>query len=780
MINQKLEEIFNTAIKKANILKHEFLSLEVIMSSLLDDPSIQEIITHCGGDPKQLRDELEEFLDQKDNFSILSDEEIEKIQNVQFQNKELKERAALEGIKYQPEISLSLQRVIQRAALHVQSSGKKDITSINVLVALFSEKESFATYLLEKMGIYRLNVVEYISHHMDRPKTSEEGPSAETNDPLSPKPKLSPLEEFTDCLNDLYHRGKLDPVVGRETEVARITQVLCRRKKNNPLLVGEAGVGKTAIANGLASAIEEGKVPDKIKGTKIYQLDMAGLLAGTKFRGDFEERLKGIVNQLIKQGEKGQKPILFIDEIHTIIGAGATSGGTMDASNLLKPALSNGDIRLMGSTTFSEYRKFFEKDQALSRRFQKIDILEPSQETTLKILDGLKSRFEEHHEVKYSPKALKAAVDLAGRYLPDRFFPDKAIDVIDEVGSLIQLRPNRKPGSNVQVKDIEEVISQMARVPQKTVQSDEKVKLKDLEKNLKLLIFGQDQAVTKVAQTILMSRSGLQDQDRPMASFLFAGPTGVGKTELAKQLAYQLGINFVRFDMSEYMEKHAVSKLIGAPPGYVGFDQGGLLTEEINKNPHAVLLLDEIEKAHPDIYNILLQVMDHGVLTDSNGRRVDFRNTVIIMTTNAGAREMDSGSMGLSQNMATNIDSSKRDKRIKEYFSPEFRNRLTAIIHFNKLALDQIVFIVDKFLAELEASLAERKVECSVSYDAKVWLARNGFDEKMGARPLQRLIETKIKENLAQELLFGRLEKGGKVTIGLKNDDLVFEIEKKS
>ncbi len=777
MISQKLELILNKAIKKANEHHHEFLTLENVLLAMLDDADVMTVLNDCGASISDLQKELEKFVDDDTNFSLLSEEEIADLNQKQFGNDQLREIAKENGILYQPEISLSLQRVIQRAAIHIQSSGKKSIQAINLLVAMFSEKESHATYFLQKQGVNRIDIVEKIAHSSDRPAQNEDGEvSSEENtgETFKREEKFEKaLSEFTVNLNKVAREGKLDPIIGREDEIQRIIQILCRRRKNNPILVGDAGVGKTAIAEGLALAIVEGKVPSLLSKTTVYSLDMASLLAGTKFRGDFEERLKLVLQALEKKNEK-EGSVLFIDEIHTIIGAGATSGGSLDASNLLKPALSKGHIRCMGSTTFDEYRKYFEKDQALNRRFQKVDINEPSVEDTIKIITGLKSKFEEHHHVLYPDAVIKSAVELAEKHINDRKLPDKAIDVIDEVGAYLRLHPERGENAEVTIADIEHIVAKVARIPQKSISTNEKEKLRYLERDLKMMIFGQDQAVEKVANALILSRSGLGHQNKPIASFLFAGPTGVGKTELAKQLAHIMGINFVRIDMSEFMEKHTVSKLIGAPPGYVGFDQGGTLTDAIHKNPYTVLLLDEIEKAHPDVFNILLQVMDHGALTDSNGRPSDFKNVILIMTSNAGAKEMEAGSIGLSQARGGEINTVKRDQAIKNVFTPEFRNRLDSIITFHKLADKNVQMIVEKFLMELEDQLAAKKVEMEVSADAKVWLGKIGYDEKLGARPLARVINDKIKKPLAHEILFGQLENGGHVLIDLKGEELSF------
>lgn len=777
MISQKLEQILNKAIKRANEKRHEFLTLENVLLSMLEDETVVEVLVDCGANLGDLKQDLIDFLDEESNFSLLSEEEIQDLNRKQFGNEQLREIARENGIMYQPEISLSLQRVIQRAAIHIQSSGKKSIQAINLLVAMFSEKESHATYFLEKQGVTRIDVVEKIAHTSDRAvnRNSEETSIEAPGETFKREEKYEKaLSEYTTNLNELAKKGKIDPIIGREEEIQRIIQILCRRRKNNPILVGDSGVGKTAIAEGLAKAIVEQKVPPVLSKTTVYALDMASLLAGTKFRGDFEERLKLVLQALEKQNDD-RGSILFIDEIHTIIGAGATSGGSLDASNLLKPALSKGQIRCMGSTTFDEYRKYFEKDQALNRRFQKVDVLEPSVEDSVKILLGLRSKFEEHHQVKYPDEVIRAAVELSHKHVTDRKLPDKAIDVIDEVGAYLRLKPDAAPDTVVTLDDVEMIVAKIARIPQKSISVNEKEKLRHLERDLKMMIYGQDEAIEKVANALILSRSGLGHQDKPIASFLFTGPTGVGKTELAKQLAHIMGINFVRIDMSEFMEKHTVSKLIGAPPGYVGFEQGGVLTDAIHKSPYSVLLLDEIEKAHPDVFNILLQVMDHGALTDSNGRTSDFRNVILIMTSNAGAKEMEAGSIGLAGKVAGGeINATKRDQAIKNFFTPEFRNRLDAIIGFNKLDNRNVEMVVNKFLMELEEQLVEKKVELEVTSAAKEWLSKNGYDDKLGARPISRLINDKIKKPLAHEILFGKLEQGGKVTVDVSNDDLHF------
>lgn len=783
-MSKKLEVIINEAIRRANGLHHEYLTLENVLLAMLSDEHVVRVIEECGGEITVIKKELEEFIEDSSNFSILSDFQIEELSKKQFVNDELRELAKENGINYQPEISLALQRVIQRAAIHVQSSGKRQIKGINLLVAMFQEKESFALYTIQKQGIERFDIVKAISHGVDSPVISEmrenqpkEIDLEEIDDEMSSANKgKSFLEKYATNLNDLAHKNRLDPLVGRSKELERIIQILCRRRKNNPLLVGEAGVGKTAIVEGLARQIVNDEVPEVIKNAKIYALDMASLVAGAKFRGDFEQRIKGVVKDLEKRSEEGEQAILFIDEMHTVMGAGATTGGSMDASNLLKPALSKGTIRCIGSTTYAEHRKFIEKDPAFNRRFQKVDVDEPSLDDTYSILKGLKTKFEEFHELKIPDTVLRKAVDLTDRYLSDRKNPDKSIDAIDEAGALNKIRPKSKQKSSITKKDIEIVVASMANIPKITVETTEKDKIKDLGSNLKMLIYGQDQAVEAVTESIIMSKSGLGNEGKPISSFLFAGPTGVGKTELARQLAIHLGCHIERIDMSEYMEKHSVSKLIGAPPGYVGFDQGGILTDAIKKNPHCVLLLDEIEKAHPDLFNILLQVFDHGKLTDSQGRVTDFRNVVIIMTTNAGAKDMEAGSIGLSA-VSKDGNTAKRDKTIKNFFSPEFRNRLDGIVHFNKLNTNYVVKIVEKFISQLEVKLVSKNVELEVSEEAKEWIAKHGFDDKMGARPIARMIDQELKKPLSSEILFGELVKGGKVSVGIKEDEISLSFE---
>ncbi|MFT4719673.1 MAG: ATP-dependent Clp protease ATP-binding subunit ClpA [Candidatus Azotimanducaceae bacterium] len=748
MLSRDLEVTLNLAFKDARAKRHELMSVEHLLLALLDNAVAANVLRACGADIDALRKELEEFLDATTPLipTIETDRET------------------------QP--TLGFQRVLQRAVFHVQSSGRKEVTGASVLVAIFSEQESHAVYILKQQDVNRIDVVNYIAHGTPKVANHEESDSVENvEEEVSVEEKApSSLEQFAVNLNEQARKGLIDPLVGRQEEVERVIQILCRRRKNNPLLVGESGVGKTAIAEGLAKMIVDGQVPDVIKDSTVHSLDLGALLAGTKYRGDFEKRLKNLLSELTKQDDQ----ILFIDEIHTIIGAGAASGGVMDASNLLKPLLASGGIRCMGSTTYQEYRGIFDKDRALSRRFQKIDVTEPSVEDTYQILRGLKSRFEEHHHLKYTDKSLRVAAELADRYINDRFMPDKAIDVIDEVGAFQQLQPASKRKKQINVSDIEKMVAKIARIPPSTVSSSDKQALKDLETNLKMVIFGQDEAITTLASAIKLSRAGLKDVDKPIGSFLFSGPTGVGKTEVCKQLASIMGIELIRFDMSEYMERHTVSRLIGAPPGYVGFDQGGLLTEEVTKHPHCVLLLDEIEKAHPEVFNLLLQVMDHGTLTDNNGRSADFRNVIVIMTTNAGAQEMGRSSIGFThQDHATD-----GMEVLKKMFTPEFRNRLDSIIQFDSLSPEVISTVVDKFLVEIQVQLDGKKVVLEISDEARAWLAVHGYDKAMGARPMQRLIQTKIKKELAEDILFGRLSaNGGVVHVLVRDDDLVLEID---
>jgi ATP-dependent Clp protease ATP-binding subunit ClpA len=741
MIAQELEVTLHMAFMDARQKRHEFISVEHLLMAMLDNPSAVEVLRACGASIETMREQLGNFIE------------------------EHTPKVSGEGeVDTQP--TLGFQRVIQRAILHVQSSGKKEVTGANVLVAVFGEKDSHAVYFLTQQGVTRLDIVNFISHGITKTPQGEPAPRseepAETN---AEAPAASPLDSFAQNLNSQALAGKIDPLIGRDQELERVIQTLCRRRKNNPLLVGEAGVGKTAIAEGLARRIIEGAVPDILAQSTVYSLDMGALLAGTKYRGDFEQRLKGVLKQLADNS----KAILFIDEIHTLIGAGAASGGTLDASNLLKPALSSGSLRCIGATTYTEYRGIFEKDHALSRRFQKIDVPEPSVSETVAILRGLKSRFEDHHGVKYTAAALTTAAQLAARYINDRHLPDKAIDVIDEAGAAQRILPKSKQKRTITPKEIEDIIAKIARIPPKTVSSDDKNSLKTLDRDLKAVVYGQDAAIDALATAIKMSRSGLGNPQKPIGNFLFSGPTGVGKTEVARQLAYVLGVELIRFDMSEYMERHAVSRLIGAPPGYVGFDQGGLLTEAINKHPYAVVLLDEVEKAHPDIFNVLLQVMDHGTLTDTNGRKADFRNVVLVMTTNAGAEMLNRASIGFSNSR----ESGDEMGEIKRMFTPEFRNRLDAIIPFAPLTEPIILQVVDKFLMQLEEQLHEKKVEAVFTDALKAYLAKHGFDPLMGARPMARLIQDTIRKALADELLFGKLAHGGRVTVDIDSNDKV-------
>jgi ATP-dependent Clp protease ATP-binding subunit ClpA len=732
MIAQELEVSLHMAFMEARQRRHEFISVEHLLLAMLDNPSAAEVLRACGADMETLRNKLAEHVSA--NTPVVSGQD---------------------EVDTQP--TLGFQRVIQRAILHVQSSGKKEVTGANVLVAIYGEKDSHAVYFLEQQGITRLDVVNFISHGISKvpqPNTSRGDESSEVQQET---PAGSPLESYTTNLNAQALAGKIDPLIGRDNELERVIQTLCRRRKNNPLLVGEAGVGKTAIAEGLARRIVEGHVPEILGHSNVYALDMGALLAGTKYRGDFEQRLKAVLKSLTDN----PNAILFIDEIHTLIGAGAASGGTLDASNLLKPALSSGQLKCIGATTYNEFRGVFEKDHALSRRFQKIDVTEPSVDDTVAILRGLKSRFEDHHGVRYTSAALTTAAQLAARYISDRHLPDKAIDVIDEAGAAQRIQPKAKQKKLITPREIEEIIAKIARIPAKTVSVDDKESLKRLDRDLKSVVFGQDKAIDALSAAIKMSRSGLGDPQKPIGSFLFSGPTGVGKTEVARQLAYTLGIELIRFDMSEYMERHAVSRLIGAPPGYVGFDQGGLLTEAVTKTPYAVLLLDEIEKAHPDIFNVLLQVMDHGSLTDTNGRKADFRNVIIIMTTNAGAENLSKSSIGFSQSSKAGDEMAD----IKRMFTPEFRNRLDAIIPFAALSPEIVMRVVDKFLMQLEDQLHDKKVEINFTERLKSYLGKKGFDPVMGARPMARLIQDTIRRVLADELLFGRLRHGGQVTV---------------
>ncbi|MBP9673678.1 MAG: AAA family ATPase [Bacteriovoracaceae bacterium] len=775
MIGKNLEHIFNKAIREANERHYEFLTLELMLLALLEDQIVLKVFDHFEVDVASFKIELLNFLKDESHASTLSEEEINELSSKQFVNEEMRQVALASGVRYRPEMTHSLQRVIQRAALHIQSSGQKTIQPAHLLVAFYGEKESHAVYFLEKYKLSRLDLVSFLAHGLDQDLGEDSSQNRhetnEFNESIQDQKNKDVLflDKYTVNLTKKALEGKLDPIVGRQDEIERMIHILCRRKKNNPLLVGDAGVGKTAIVEGLAQLIVQKKVPAKLHLVQIYALEMASLMAGTKFRGDFEERLKMLVEAI----KKNEGSILFVDEIHTIIGAGSTSGGSLDGANLLKPVLTSGDLRCIGSTTYQEYRKIFEKEEGLSRRFQKIDIEEPTNLEAVKILEGLKSKYETFHQVQYPLSTLKSAVELSARYLTDRKLPDKAIDIMDEAGVLVHLKsPSSKRKNTVTTKDIESVISHMARIPKQTLSSSEKEKVADLEKNLKLTIFGQDEAIAHITKAILLSRSGLTSNQKPIASFLFLGPTGVGKTELAKQLSIILGIHFERIDMSEFMEKHSVAKLIGAPPGYVGHDEGGILTERIHKNPHSVLLLDEIEKAHVDIYNILLQVMDHGKLTDSSGRTTNFRNVVLIMTSNAGAQEADLASIGLQT--ADGLSQIKREKSVKSIFSPEFRNRLDGIIHFNKLNATAVIMVVEKLLMELEQSLLVKKINLEVKEGVKGWIAKKGYDEKMGARPFARFMDEKIKKILAHEILFGSLQNGGKVILDIINDEISF------
>jgi ATP-dependent Clp protease ATP-binding subunit ClpA len=739
MIAQELEVSLHMAFMDARQKRHELITVEHLLLAMIDNPTAAEVLRACGANLDNLRSELNHYIEEHTPM-VGGDEEVDT----------------------QP--TLGFQRVIQRAILHVQSSGKKEVTGANVLVAIYGEKDSHAVFFLHQQGVTRLDVVNYISHGVA--KVAEEAKRAETEQTAeADAPTASALDSYTLNLNEQVLAGKIDPVIGRDKELERVIQTLCRRRKNNPLLVGEAGVGKTAIAEGLARRIVEKSVPEVLANAVIYSLDMGALLAGTKYRGDFEQRLKAVMKKLEEQPDA----VLFIDEIHTLIGAGAASGGTLDASNLLKPALSNGSLKCIGATTYQEYRGIFEKDHALSRRFQKVDVEEPSIAETVQILKGLKSRFEKHHSVKYTLGALNTAAELSAKYINDRHLPDKAIDVIDEAGAAQRILPKSKQKKIIGDKEIEDIIAKIARIPPKNISSDDRNALKTLDRDLKAVVFGQDKAIESLASAIKMARSGLGSQNKPIGSFLFSGPTGVGKTEVAKQLAYTLGIELVRFDMSEYMERHAVSRLIGAPPGYVGFEQGGLMTEAITKHPYCVLLLDEIEKAHPDIYNILLQVMDHGTLTDNNGRKADFRNVTIIMTTNAGAESLSKTTMGFTQGKQVGDEMAE----IKRLFSPEFRNRLDATVSFAPLSQEIIMRVVDKFLMQLEDQLHEKKVEASFSDKLKAYLGKKGFDPLMGARPMSRLIQDTIRRGLADELLFGKLANGGHVFVDIDDKDQI-------
>lgn len=746
MLSKELERSLNEIAQSASARRHEFITVEHLLLALMSNEAALEVLKNVGGDAAKLTSELEKYIDETTPILPVSDQE------------------------HGPQTTLGFQRVVSRSLFHVQSSGRKEVTGANVLVAIFSEQESQAVYLLKVQGVTRIDVVNYISHGISKAEDDEETdasqPSAEGEEPAEAGQKA--LQLYATDLNEEARAGRIDPLVGRAEELERAIQILCRRRKNNPLLVGESGVGKTAIAEGMAKRIVDEKVPDVVAGSIIYSLDLGALVAGTKYRGDFEKRFKAVLAEL----KEIEGSILFIDEIHTIIGAGAASGGVMDASNLLKPLLTSGQMRCMGSTTYQEYRGIFDKDRALSRRFQKIDVIEPDVDDTYRILKGLKSRFEEHYNLRYTDKALRTASELAARYINDRFMPDKAIDVVDEAGAAQQLQPPSKRKKSIGPSDVEQVVAKIARIPSSQVTSSDKASLRDLEGNLKMAVFGQDEAIEQLASAIKLSRAGLKSGEKPIGSFLFAGPTGVGKTEVSKQLAHAMGVELLRFDMSEYMERHTVSRLIGAPPGYVGFDQGGLLTEAVTKHPHCVVLLDEIEKAHPEVFNLLLQVMDHGTLTDNNGRKADFRNVVLIMTTNAGAQEMGRPSIGFAEQ----DNSTDGMEVIRRMFTPEFRNRLDAIVQFSALKLEVVKTVVDKFLTELQAQLDEKRVTLEVDEAARAWLAREGYDEKMGARPMQRLIQEKIKRQLAEDLLFGDLASGGTVHVTIEDDDLSIKI----
>ncbi len=748
MLSRDLEVTLNSAFKRARELRHEYMTVEHLLLGLLDNASAVQVLNACGSDLSKLREELEQFVTQTTP-------------------------ALPEESERDTQPTLGFQRVLQRAVFHVQSSGKQEVTGANVLVAIFSEQESQAVYFLKQQEIARIDVVNYISHGIAKSEdTGADGESetdAQSNQNASSEERTSNLDGYCTNLNKEVKKGRIDPLIGRDEELSRVIQTLSRRRKNNPLLVGEAGVGKTAIAEGLAYRIEEGQVPDVIADAVVYSLDLGSLLAGTKYRGDFEKRLKALLGEL----EKEKHSILFIDEIHTIIGAGAASGGVMDASNLLKPLLSSGQLKCIGSTTFQEFRGIFEKDRALARRFQKVDVLEPSIEDTIKILNGLKSRFEEHHELRYTKAALTSAVELSAKYMSDRHLPDKAIDIIDEAGAMQRLMPPSRRKKVIGVPEVEAVVANIARIPPKQISKSDSEVLENLERDLKLTVFGQHEAIERMSSAIKLSRAGLKQEGKPVGCFLFAGPTGVGKTEVSRQLARTLGIELVRFDMSEYMERHTVSRLIGAPPGYVGFDQGGLLTEAITKNPHCVLLLDEVEKAHPDVFNLLLQVMDHGTLTDNNGRKADFRHVVLIMTTNAGAESLSKRSIGFNEQDQT----TDAMEAIKRLFTPEFRNRLDSIVQFGALPEDVIEQVVHKFIAELQAQLDDRKVSIELDESAMRWLAKRGYDKTMGARPMARLIQEAIKRPLADAILFGNLSGGGSVLVTVdSNDELAFEM----
>jgi ATP-dependent Clp protease ATP-binding subunit ClpA len=743
MISKELEGTLNTALKEAKSRRHEYVCLEHLLYALLQDKDASGAIINCGGDIDRLRKGLEEFF--QTHLEILPG-----------------------GSDHQPQQTLSFHRVLQRAVIHAQSAEKKEINGGNLLIAMFREPDSYAVYLLQEQGITRFDLVNYISHGISKIAAAEEWSQSEEEQSEEEKPdrRVKPLEAFAVNLVAKAQQGNIDPLIGRDDEIERTIHVLCRRRKNNPIYVGDPGVGKTALAEGLALKIHHGEVPDILKDAVIYALDMGALLAGTKFRGDFEARLKGVLAGL----KKLPNSILFIDEIHTIVGAGATSGGSMDASNILKPALASGELKCIGSTTYHDYKSYFERDRALARRFQRIEVPEPSQDEAYKILEGLKPHYEKHHGVHYSAGAIRAAVQLSAKHINDRKLPDKAIDVIDEVGAAVKIQPPDKRKKSIGAKDIERIVAKIAKIPPRSVSTSDKEQLQNLDRDLKLTVFGQDTAIDTLTSTIRLSRSGLGHPEKPIGCFLFSGPTGVGKTEVAKQLAHTMGIEFIRFDMSEYMEKHTVSRLIGAPPGYVGFDQGGLLTDAINRNPYAVLLLDEIEKAHPDLFNILLQVMDHAALTDNNGKKADFRNIILIMTTNAGAREMSGAPLGFG----ARSNAGKGKEAIEKMFSPEFRNRLDAMIVFNSLSMEIIERVVDKFIIELDHQLNEKKVFLQLTVKARRWLAEKGYDPSFGARPMARLIQNEIKRVLADEILFGRLQSGGKVEVDENEGKLAF------
>ena len=747
MLSKELEKSLNEIAQSASSRRHEFITVEHLLLALLTNQAAIDVLKNVGADVGKLGTELEKYIEETTPVLPPSDEE------------------------HGPQTTLGFQRVVSRSLFHVQSSGRKEVTGANVLVAMFSEQESQAVYLLKVQGISRIDVVNYISHGISKVDDGEEEaqPSASADGGEEPgEAGQKALQLYATDLNEEARAGRIDPLVGRSEELERVIQIICRRRKNNPLLVGESGVGKTAIAEGLAKRIVDEKVPEVVAGSIIYSLDLGALVAGTKYRGDFEKRFKAVLAEL----KETEGSILFIDEIHTIIGAGAASGGVMDASNLLKPLLTSGQMRCMGSTTYQEYRGIFDKDRALSRRFQKIDVVEPDVDDTYRILKGLKSRFEEHYNLRYTDKALRTASELAAKYINDRFMPDKAIDVVDEAGAAQQLQPPSKRKKSIGAADVEQVVAKIARIPSSQVTSSDKASLRDLEGNLKMAVFGQDEAIEQLASAIKLSRAGLKSGEKPIGSFLFAGPTGVGKTEVSKQLAHSMGVELLRYDMSEYMERHTVSRLIGAPPGYVGFDQGGLLTEAVTKHPHSIVLLDEIEKAHPEVFNLLLQVMDHGTLTDNNGRKADSRDVGLIMTTNAGAHEMGRPSIGFAEQ----DNSSDGMEVIRRMFTPEFRNRLDAIVQFSALNIEVVKTVVDKFLTELQAQLDEKRVTLEVDEEAREWLASEGYDEKMGARPMQRLIQEKIKRQLAEDLLFGDLVSGGTVHVGIEDNDLSIKV----